>query len=166
MPELQDDKLIEWNMYVTKDLGNYDMIIGRDILQFLGINIQFSTQEVVWDYASMLFKDFDATALDSYHIEDPDGLLKDTDRLKKILDAKYVPADLEKLCQHQAQQQRAQQKKLLDLLQKHSALFNGTLGLWKEAEVSLELKEDAKPYHAHAYPVPQCHINTLHAEVE
>jgi hypothetical protein len=29
---------------------NYDMIIGRDILQFLGINIQFSTQEVVWDY--------------------------------------------------------------------------------------------------------------------
>jgi Retroviral aspartyl protease len=46
MPELQNDKIIEWNMYVTKDLGNYDMIIGRDILQFLGINIQFSTQEV------------------------------------------------------------------------------------------------------------------------
>jgi Retroviral aspartyl protease len=105
MPELQDDKLIEWNMYVTKYLGYYNMIIGRDILQFLGINIQFSTQEVVWDYASMPFKDFDATALDSYHIEDPDGLLKDTDRLKKILDAKYVPADLEKLCQSQAQLQ-------------------------------------------------------------
>jgi hypothetical protein len=147
MPELQDDKLIEWNMYVT--------------------NIQFSTQEVVWDYASMPFKDFDAMALDSYHIKDPDGLLKDTDRLKKIsLDAKYVPADLEKLCQSQAQLQRAQQKKLLDLLQKHSALFDGTLGLWKDAEVSLELKEDATPYHARAYPVPQCHINTLRAEVE
>jgi Reverse transcriptase (RNA-dependent DNA polymerase) len=167
MPELQDDKLIEWNMYATKDLGNYDMIIGRDILQFLGINIQFSTQEVVWDgYASMPFKDFDATALDSYHIEDPDGLLEDTDRLKKILDAKYVPADLEKLCQSQVQLQKAQQKKLLDLLQKHSALFDGTLCLWKDAEVSLDLKEDAKPYHARAYPVPQCHINTLRAEVE
>jgi hypothetical protein len=110
----------------------------------------------------MPFKDFDATALDSYHIKDPDGLLKDsTDRLKKILDAKYVPADLEKLCQSQAQQ-----KKLLDLLQKHSALFDGTLGLSKDAEVSLELKEDAKPYHARAYPVPQHHINTLRAEVE
>jgi Retroviral aspartyl protease len=166
MPELQDDKIIEWNMYVTKDLGNYDMIIGRDVLQFLGINIQFSTQEVVWDHASMPFKDFDATAMDSYHIEDPDGLLQDTDRLKKILDAKYVPADLEKLCQSQAQLQKAQQKKLLELLQKHAALFDGTLGLWKDAEVSLELKEDAKPYHARAYPVPQCHINTLRAEVE
>ena len=166
MPELQDDKIIEWNMHVTKDLGNYDMIIGRDVLQFLGINIQFSTQEVVWDYASMPFKDFDATAMDSYHIEDPDGLLQDTDRLKKILDAKYVPADLEKLCQSQAQLQQAQQKKLLELLQKHAALFDGTLGLWKDAEVSLELKEGAKPYHARAYPVPQCHINTLRAEVE
>jgi hypothetical protein len=49
MPELQDNKLIEWKLYVTKDLGNYDMIIGRDVLQFLGINIQFSTQEVVWE---------------------------------------------------------------------------------------------------------------------
>jgi hypothetical protein len=62
--------------------------------------------------------------------------------------------------------QKAQQKKLLDLLQKHSALYDGTLGLWKDAEVSLELKEDAKPYYARAYPVPQCHINTLRAEVE
>jgi hypothetical protein len=132
MPELQDDKLIEWNMNVTKDLGNYDMIIGRDILQFQGINLQFSTQEVVWDYASMPFKDFDATALGSYHIKDPDGFLEDTDRLKKIIDAKYVPADLDKLCQSQAQLQQAQQKKLLELLQKHAALFDGTLGLWKD----------------------------------
>jgi hypothetical protein len=117
----------------------------------------------------MPFQDFDAMAMDSYHIEDPDGLLQDTDRFKKILDAKYIPAaDLEKLCQSEAQLQRAQQKKLLELLQKHTALFNRTftLGLWKDTEVSLELKEGAKPYHAGAYPVPQCHINTLRAEVE
>jgi hypothetical protein len=62
--------------------------------------------------------------------------------------------------------QRAQQKKLLELLQKHAALFDGTLGLWKDTEVSLEVKEGAKPYHARAYPVPQCHINTILAEVE
>jgi hypothetical protein len=85
---------------------------------------------------------------------------------RRIFDAKYVPADLEKLCQSQAQLQGVQQKKLLELLQKHAALFDRTLGLWKDAEVSLELKEGAKPYHARAYPVPQCHINNLRAEVE
>jgi len=35
MPELHDDRLIEWSMHVTKSLGPYDMIIGRDILKLL-----------------------------------------------------------------------------------------------------------------------------------
>jgi len=35
MPELHDDSLIKWNMHVTKSLGPYDMIIGRDIQKFL-----------------------------------------------------------------------------------------------------------------------------------
>jgi len=32
--------------------------------------------------------------------------------------------------------------------------------------VKLELKEGAKPYHARAYNVPRCHMQTLKAEVE
>ena len=39
IPELQDDRLIEWDVHVTKDLGSYDMIIGRDLLEFLGIDV-------------------------------------------------------------------------------------------------------------------------------
>ena len=35
MPELHEDRLIEWNLHVAKALGKHDMIIGRDILQFL-----------------------------------------------------------------------------------------------------------------------------------
>jgi hypothetical protein len=33
IPELHDNRVIEWKMHVTKDLGAYDMIIGRDMLQ-------------------------------------------------------------------------------------------------------------------------------------
>jgi len=44
MPELHDDRLIEWSMHVTKSLGLYDMIIGRDILKFLKINLRFSDE--------------------------------------------------------------------------------------------------------------------------
>jgi len=39
MPELHDDRLIERNMHVTKSLGPYDMIIHRDILKFLKIDL-------------------------------------------------------------------------------------------------------------------------------
>ena len=165
-PELQDDKLIEWNIHVAKELGNYDMIIGRDLLQFLAIDIQFSSQEVVWEHATMPFKDRDATLLESYHVEDPEGLLNDTERLKKILDAKYEPANLEQICSAQHQLQRPQQEKLLRLLNKHAELFDGTLGTWKGEEVDLELKEGATPYHARPYPVPRCHVETLRTEVE
>jgi len=40
-PELRDDRLTEWNMHVTKSLGPYDMIIGRDILKFLKMDLRF-----------------------------------------------------------------------------------------------------------------------------
>jgi hypothetical protein len=41
IPELHDNWLIEWDLHVTKTLGAYDMIIGRDILTNLGIDIRF-----------------------------------------------------------------------------------------------------------------------------
>ena len=166
LPELQDDKLIEWNVHIAKDLGNYDMIIGRDILQFLKIDLQFSKQQVVWDHATMPFKDFDCTPLDSYHLEDPKGLIEDTDRIKKILDAKYEAADISEVCRQQGQLSRSQQIKLQQLLERYSTVFDGTLGSWNGTEVQLELKEGARPYHARAYPIPRCHMETLKAEVE
>ena len=35
LPELHEDKLIEWDFHVTKTLGAYDMIIGRDLLDHI-----------------------------------------------------------------------------------------------------------------------------------
>jgi len=52
------------------------------------------------------------------------------------------------------------------LLRKYEALFDGQLGRWHGQEVKLELQEGAKPCHACAYDMPQCHMQTLKAEVE
>jgi len=52
------------------------------------------------------------------------------------------------------------------LLRKCEALFDGQLGHWHGPEVKLELQEGAKPHHACAYNTPQCHMQTLKAEVE
>jgi len=54
LPELHDDRMIEWNLHVTKSLGPYDMIISRDILRFLKIDVKFSEEIVEWDGAEML----------------------------------------------------------------------------------------------------------------
>jgi len=68
-------KLIEWDCHVLDTLGmNYDMIIGRDLLEFAGIDIRFSTHEIEWGEASMPFKPHDATPEDAYHVEDDPNL--------------------------------------------------------------------------------------------
>ena len=70
MSELHEDRLIEWNLHVAKALGKYDMIIGRDILQFLKIDLRFSDNVVEWDGSELPFKDGEATPKEAYHIAD------------------------------------------------------------------------------------------------
>ena len=48
LPEFHEDKLLEWNVHLTPKLGNYDMIVGRDLLTEIGIDIHFSTHTCTW----------------------------------------------------------------------------------------------------------------------
>ena len=70
------------------------MIIGQEILQFLKIDTCFSDYMVRWMEHSMPFKDRDAKATDAHHLQEDTHLSEASDRLKKILDAKYEQADL------------------------------------------------------------------------
>jgi len=96
-PELHYDRLIEWNMHVTKSLGPHDMIIGRDILKFLQINLRFSDEVVVWGEAEMPFKDGDASTKEACYVADSDLVEDDIHRVKRILDAKCDKADIKKI---------------------------------------------------------------------
>jgi len=42
MPELHDDHLTKWNVHA----GSHDMIIGRDILKFLHVDLRFSDEVI------------------------------------------------------------------------------------------------------------------------
>ena len=166
IPELHDNRLIKWDLHISSNLGAYDMILGRDFMTDLGIDILFSSQEITWDDSTCPLKDADATLEESYHIREPNSTDSATSRLKKILDAKYEKADLRAVadaCTHLEPEQR---EALFNLLTKHNQLFDGTLGKWKEEDYSIELKPDAKPYHARAFPIPKVHEGTLKMEVE
>jgi len=156
--ELHDDHMIEWNLHVTKSLGPYDMIIGRDILRFLKIDVKFSEEIVEWDGAEMPFKDGDASLKEAHCVADSDPVEDAAHRVKRILEAKYEKADVDEICLEQAELDQEQRNQLAVLLRKYEALFDGQLGRWHGQEVKLELKEGAKPCHARAY-------NTLHHDV-
>ena len=166
MPELQEKQLVEWSLHVTKNMGAYDMIIGRDILEFLGIDILFSEKVVTWNGSELPFKPPDATAKSDYHVAESMAISSSTDRIKEILDAKYEAADLAEICRLQQHLSSDEQAELQALLEKYDWLFDGTLGTWNLEPVELELLPDATPYHARPYPVPRCHQETLRMEVE
>jgi len=142
------------------------MIIGRDILKFLKIDLRFSDEIIEWDGTEILFKDGDASAKEAYYVADSDPVEAAIHRVNGILDAKYDKADIEKICEEQAELDTQQREHLAVLLRKYEVLFDGQLGCWHGQEVTLELQEGAKPCHACAYDIPRCHIHTLKAEVE
>ncbi len=165
LSELYHDRTIEHTFNVINTALSYDVIVGTDLMKELGIVLDFKEQEVHWDEASVPFKSREATIETAYHIEDPIAIQHSTHRIRKILDAKYDKADLEEITANCTHLEPEEREALLRLLKKHEALFDGTLGDWKGEEYDIELKADAKPYHARAYPIPKIHEKTLRDEV-
>ena len=135
------------------------MIIGRDVMKDLGIDLSFSTETIDWEGRALPFRSVeDLTAFHkSHYIPDPGMIDKAAERLKKILDAKYEPADLEEIAKEAMRLEKDEQQMLLNLLKEHESLFDGTLGHWKHEDLEIELLPGAKPYHARSCPAPKVH---------
>ena len=100
-------------------------------------------------------------------IHEPKCTLEATQRVVKVLDAKYEKADLNAVIADNCKPLSVpDQEKLLKLLTQFEDLFDGTLGDWNTELVSLELKEGAKPYHGRLFPTPKAHVETLKKEVQ
>jgi hypothetical protein len=59
-----------------------------------------------------------------------------------------------------------QQKQLKSLLYQFKELFDDNLGTWKGDPYNIDLKADATPYHARAYPIPKIYEATLKMEAD
>ena len=177
LPEFHEAKDINWTMFVDESdrrLNSYDMIIGRDLLHELGIDLMFSLGVMKWDNATVPMRDpstlrslesIDTLENEIFSMHDPDTT--EAARIQSIIDIKYAPQDIDGIaneCVHLTETERSGLRKLLH---KFEDLFDGTLGTWKTDPIDLELKDsDTKPYHARPYPVPQSQELKLKAEVE
>ena len=108
-----------------------------------------------------------------YHIwknsfyAEPATIVKATEHVTCILDAKYEKADLPKIVEENCTHLKVAKKEVLLWLLMHFVQhFDGTLGDWKTSPVQLELKPGIKPWCGKAYPVPHIHLGTLKREVK
>ena len=176
LPEFHQGKDIAWTMYVDESdtrLNSYDMIIGRDLLTELGIDLLFSSGQMKWEQAIVPMRDpsqLQASEINAFENEifsmhDPETT--DAARIQSIIDVKYAPQDITSIvdrCLHLTDSER---EGLHKVLTKFETLFDGTLGEWNTEPIDLELIDpDCKPFHARAYPVPQSQEAKLKAEIE
>jgi len=176
LPAFHENRNITCTAYVDEshhDLCSYDMIIGRDLMHSLGINLLFNTAQISWDNAIIhmqapetLKEDWiDALEQEILFAHDPDTT--DAERIQDIIESKYCPADLTKIVEECKHLEKTEQRQLLKLLQKFEDLFDGSLGTWKTDPIELELKDPkVKPYHAKPYPVPYSQEKRLKEEIK
>ena len=74
---------ITHTVHVTKTLGNYDIIIGQDLLHELGIDIRFSTKSMCWNDVEVDMKKNTCTKEDSFHMEAESFVSDRTDCIAK-----------------------------------------------------------------------------------
>ena len=176
LPAFHENRNISCTAYVDESPQasvHYDMIIGRDLMHSLGINLLFDTAQISWDNATVRMQSpdrlkgdwVDELEQELLYAHDPDTT--DAERIQQIIDAKYCPADLQKIVDECTHLSKEEQRQLLKLLQKFEHLFDGTLGTWQTEPVDLELKDpDIKPHHSKPYPVPHSQEQKLKAELE
>ena len=89
-----------------------------------------------------------------------------TERIIKILDAKYEKANLRVVADSAKHLTSNEREKLYWLLIKYKEIFDGSLGVWKMDDVNLEMKDGAKPHSQRYYPVPHLYKETFKKELD
>ena len=101
-PELSPTAEIKTTAHVVDSAGNYNIILGRDLLLKIGLDALFSDESVQWDGNKIPMKPADSTKSTHFYVQECKSLEAESDRLSKILDAKYDPADLHEVASNTA----------------------------------------------------------------
>jgi hypothetical protein len=172
--EFSESRHIRWKFHVLPENSKlpYDMIIGRDLMRKLKMDVLYSDNVVTWDELKLPMHEVSATgkwhdfnALVEDHAES-ESVKDSMTRLTRILDANYDTPVLEDEVAKMTHLNPIQRNLLLALLKENESLFDGQLGDWVGDPIEIPLKEGAKPYHAKAFPIPHIHEQTFKKDLD
>jgi hypothetical protein len=150
----------------------YDMIIGMDCMCSLGIYVNTEEKVITWEDNSVPLKErrtLQEPGLLHYlylmTIDASPVLVEAEERQARILDANYDKVDPDIYVQGLTYLSPSEQEQLSLVLKRFPVLFGGGLGLLRIKPVHLTLRDDAKPFHARAFPIPQSLLKTTKKEV-
>ena len=175
-PELDTNKAVTWTCHVDetheRKQVSYDMIVGFDLMNEIGIYINTEDKTINWGSSSIPLKEKGQLSEEPhlqaiYHMtKEPPALLEAESRQKRILDADYSKVDIKGFVSELDELSTHEKDLLYKVLRSHGTLFGGGLGTLNVPPVHLELQPDAKPYHARAFPVPHAYERGTRKEIQ
>ena len=172
----------------------YDMILGRDLLNDLGIILNFESKSMEWDKAIVAMQEHPINASNTSFamnllLDAIDGSLDTNDstfvldqfsdlhcqankanpegyKSRTISTSLYEPADLQDIVNKCNYLLPHQQQQLYQMLQKSQKLFDGQLKTFKGPPVHLQLIENPTPVRRRPYSVPASHLTVFKAELQ
>lgn len=165
----------------------YDIILGVDVMQKLGIDPKPSSCTIQWGNLIVPWKPLaylsTSTSTEATTSETNCFVLSDHDdedfetsffigQTTKILEAKYEAIDLDQVVASQRHLNSQQQRELHQILNQYGDLFNGNLarsgrlGTYLGPKVHLELIEGARPFQQRPYPVPESNKKVFKQELD
>ena len=121
--------------------------------------------QIRWNEYYTPMKHPESSSLNNYIAEDIHAVQTATERIQKILDAKYEKAYLVEIAAKAGHLSKQEQDKLFTLLKKFEPMFDGQLGQWTGKAYDKELREGVTPYQTRPFAVPKCYEETLKKEV-
>ena len=159
---------------MDNESSQYDLILGMDLMQLLGIDIHTSTKTVIWDGLRVPFKPRDYFTSELFTESLHDAMLGSHDNVdddlgykaKTIKSSLYEKHNTNEVAQQQVHLTPQQRDELAKVLAKFPKLFSGELGCYPHKKVHLELKSDAVPFRCRPYPVPKHHQRVFKEELD
>jgi hypothetical protein len=163
--------------------AQYDLVIGMDVMQVIGLDLHNSSQTIVWNGIHVPFKSPDyfdhaqlheslADAMEECPFDTIDDFFpmeipsQSGYKSKTIYGSLYKQVNVHDIASQQTHLTGNKQSELEQILLQYPKLFSRKLGCYLHRKVHLDLKPDAIPCCCRPYPVPQHHEQVFKEELD
>ncbi len=179
LPELDKNCNIDQQKAIIFDADTckYDVILGADFLSKTGIDVKYSTGTIELfgnelprhDTCTLQNKNFSAMA-DKIEIQEEHEFFgmdwyDPHCHATEILDAKYEKVLVDDVIDQLIHLNAQQKSDIRQVLNKHTQLFDDTLGVYLHRTFHIDLVPGATPKHSRPYPIPVIHLQAIKKEL-
>ena len=177
LPEFDKNRCVdEQKALVFEGKCRYDIILGADFLEKVGIDIKYSSKEMSWfgltvplRNANELFQEDYNQMAEAMLVQDEDDYFGedwlDSYAATTVMDSKYDGADPQEVAASQTHLTHEQRKSLADLLAKFPKLFDGKLRTYPHQKFHIDIDESVPTIHQRPYAVPHVNRDAFHKEL-